>query len=99
MSPPTIPNTFGDLPLMVIIRHSITRKSVSDSGSGRVFTSEVSSAASVGAVGAGGPIGSAARSFRTTTFSIAMVSTAEGLGAAVGLEEAGVSGRTIPGTG
>jgi hypothetical protein len=84
---------------MVIIRRSITRKSVLDSGSARAFTSEASSAAWDGAVGAGGRIGLAARSFRTTTFSITMVSTAGDLEAVVGLEAAGVSGRTIPGTG
>src|SRR5882672_1366954 len=99
---PTIPNTSGDRPRMVIIRRFITRNSVLDLGSARVFTLEASSAASDGAVGAGGRIGSTARLFRTTTFSIAMVSitsTTERLEAAGGLEVAGVSGRTIPGTG
>jgi hypothetical protein len=96
---PTTPNTSGDRPLMVIIRRSIIRKSVLDSGSAREFTSEASSAASAGAVGAGDRIGSATRSMRTTTFSIAMVSTAGVLEAAEALGAAGALGRTIRGTG
>jgi len=99
---PTIPNTSGDRPLMVIIRRSITRKSVLDSGSAREFISEAFLAASAGVAGAGDRIGSPAGLFRTTTFSIAMASTAstaEGLKAAAGLEVAEAPGRTILATG
>jgi len=88
---PTIPNTSGDRPLMVIIRRSITRKSALDSGSARVFTSEASSAALDGAVGAGVQVGSATRSIRTTIFSIAMVSMTSMV---AGRSKVGVPGRT-----
>ena len=86
-------------PIMVIIRRFITRKSALDLGSARVFISEDSSAASVGAVGLG------AKSVRPFDLreqlasSITMVSTAEVSEAAEGLEEAGAHGRTIRGTG
>src|SRR5258707_1942 len=98
---PIIPSTSGGRPPMVIIRRSITRKSVLDSGSVRVFTLAASSAASDGAVGAGGPICSTARSFRNINFSIAMVSitsTTEPLEATGGSKATQVSKRTIPGT-
>ena len=81
---------------MVIIRRSITRKSALDLGLARVFTSEASSAALDGAVGAGVRVGSATRSIRTTIFSIAMVSMTSMV---AGRSKAGVPGRTIRVTG